>query len=125
MSVFGGNVRKYRKQKELTLKQLADILGVKFQSVEKWEKGLTMPKGKTLEHLCNALGVTINDLLYEADTSGVIDLGEKVIVDKDVWDAREKELEYLRTIYELTREKEAQQKSIGNLKNIEVVRTET
>lgn len=111
MSVFGSNLRKIRKSKNLTLKQLAEMVGVKFQSVEKWEKGASMPTGKTLELLTAALNITTNDLMYESsDGTGIVEAGEKVIVDKAVWDAKEKELEYLRTIYQLTKANENQQK---------------
>lgn len=118
MSAFGENVRKYRKQKDLTLKQLADILGIKFQSVEKWEKGETMPKGPTLSRLAEALGITPNDLYYSPNESaGIVEAGDKVIVDRALWEAKERELEYLRTIFTLTKQSPNQQQSIENLKN--------
>ncbi len=37
---IGENLKKQRKQRELTQEQLADILGVSFQSVSKWEGGV-------------------------------------------------------------------------------------
>ena len=117
MNVFGNNLRRIRKEKGLTLKQLAEKLGIKHQSVEKWEKGLTSPKGKTLNMLLEVLNVTANDLLYEKPTPselGVIDAGDKIIVDKNVWEARERELQLYRRNAEL-------QNEIEHLKNAEMV----
>ena len=117
MNVFGINLRKLRKEKDLTLKQLAEAVGVKHQSVEKWEKGLTLPKGKTLEILLAFLGVTANELMYEkkpSNNSGVIDAGDKVIVDKNLWLAQERELQ-------LYREKAALERQVEHLKNTEMV----
>jgi transcriptional regulator with XRE-family HTH domain len=117
MSVFGINLRKLRKEKDLTLKQLAEAVGVKHQSVEKWEKGLTLPKGKTLEILLAFLGVTANELMYEKKPSnnlGVIDAGDKVIVDKNLWLAQERELQ-------LYREKAALERQVKHLKNPETI----
>lgn len=37
---IGENLKKQRKLRELTQEQLADILGVSFQSISKWERGV-------------------------------------------------------------------------------------
>lgn len=64
-NIFGKNLRRFRTDKNLTLKELAEKLGVKFQSVEKWEKGATMPNGKRIGDIVSILGVSQNDLYRE------------------------------------------------------------
>ena len=53
------------KSKELGLTQqaLADKLGVSFQAVSKWEKGISVPDIQLLMKLSEILGVSVNDLL--------------------------------------------------------------
>jgi transcriptional regulator with XRE-family HTH domain len=62
-NAFGKNLKRYRLAKNLTLNSLAEKLGVKFQSVGKWEKGLSMPTGNKISLLSEILGVTPNQLL--------------------------------------------------------------
>lgn len=42
MSIYlGENIKRLRKENELTQENLADFLGVSFQSVSKWERGVS------------------------------------------------------------------------------------
>ena len=64
------NIKKYRKMKGLTQKELADAIGVSVQAISKWECGAT-PDISQIGPLCTALGSTPNELLgsvehYEA-----------------------------------------------------------
>lgn len=52
-----------RKEKGMTQKQLADILGVTDKAVSKWERGNGQPDIQFLEPLADALGVTVIELL--------------------------------------------------------------
>lgn len=38
---FGKNIAKYRKEKNLTQAGLAELLGVSFQAISKWENGVS------------------------------------------------------------------------------------
>ncbi len=38
---IGNYIRNLRKSKDLTQKELADKLGISFQAVSKWEKGVS------------------------------------------------------------------------------------
>ncbi len=52
-----------RKQKNMTQKELADILGVTDKAISKWERGAGYPDISTLKPLAEVLGVTVNELL--------------------------------------------------------------
>ena len=69
----GAFIAQKRKEKNLTQKQLADLLGITDRAVSKWENGRCMPDLSLLQPLGRALGVGVNDLL-----SGEIIPEEKV-----------------------------------------------
>ena len=60
---FGENLKKLRKEKELTQEILAEFLGVTFQTISKWERGETYPDITTLPAIASFFNVTIDDLL--------------------------------------------------------------
>ena len=53
------NIAEYRKQADLTQKDLAERLGVKTTSLASWEQGKSMPDIDTLFQLCSLLNVDI------------------------------------------------------------------
>ncbi|MCD8308443.1 MAG: helix-turn-helix domain-containing protein [Clostridia bacterium] len=58
----------YRKQKGLTLKQLADSLGYKnYQMVQQFEKGQHVPSVDIALKLARALDVTVEELFILDD----------------------------------------------------------
>ncbi|MBP3320813.1 MAG: helix-turn-helix transcriptional regulator [Clostridia bacterium] len=60
---IGENLRKLRREKDLTQEQLAEILGVTFQSVSRWETGATYPDIELLPVMAELFGVSMERLL--------------------------------------------------------------
>lgn len=60
---IGDNIRSYRKKNNLTQEQLADRLGVTYQSVSRRENGTTYPDLELLPAIAEMLSVTIDELL--------------------------------------------------------------
>lgn len=60
---FGENIKKLRKEKELTQETLAEFLGVSFQAVSKWERGETYPDITMLPVIARFFDASIDDLL--------------------------------------------------------------
>lgn len=52
-----------RKEKKITQRELAELLGVTDRSVSNWETGKNMPDLSLFKPLCEILGITINELL--------------------------------------------------------------
>lgn len=59
----GGLIAQARREKELTQKDLAELLHVSAQAVSKWENGRSCPDVGLLEPLAEALSLTVTELL--------------------------------------------------------------
>lgn len=59
----GQFIQTRRKEKQLTQKQLADILGISDKTVSKWETGRGIPDVTFVSQLCEILGISVNELL--------------------------------------------------------------
>lgn len=60
---IGKFIAESRKNLQLTQEQLAEKIGVSNKSISRWENGKTMPDVSLFEPLCDALNITINELL--------------------------------------------------------------
>ncbi len=60
---FAYNLKKIRKENNLSQEQLADELGVSRQAVSKWESGTAYPEMNKIIALCDKFNLNINDLL--------------------------------------------------------------
>ena len=59
---IGAFIARCRKEKNLTQMQLAELLEITSQAVSKWENGRGMPDVSLLQPLCDALGISLNEL---------------------------------------------------------------
>lgn len=62
MYFIAKNIIAARESKGLNQSELARLLGITPQAVQKWEQGKSIPKGKRLEALAAALGVPVTEL---------------------------------------------------------------
>lgn len=60
---FGKNLKNLRRERNLTQENVADILGVSFQSVSKWERGESYPDITMLPVIASFFKVSVDDLL--------------------------------------------------------------
>ena len=68
---LGENIKKLRKEKNLSQEQLAEILNVSRQAVSKWESGKIYPDIDNLILLRDIFNVTLDDLIInENKTKG-------------------------------------------------------
>ena len=64
---FAYNLKKIRKENNLSQEQLADELGVSRQAVSKWESGIAYPEMNKIIALCDKFNLNMDDLLSEKD----------------------------------------------------------
>ena len=60
---IGTNIKRLRREKEMTQESLAEYLGVSVSAVSQWESEKTAPDLSLIPPLCNLLGVTSDTLL--------------------------------------------------------------
>lgn len=77
---FGEKIKQARKQKNLTQKQLADLIGAAHNSISDWENNKNKPDPDTIELLCGILKITPNYLL--ASTEDDFSPKEKALMKK-------------------------------------------
>ncbi|HBW13121.1 MAG TPA: XRE family transcriptional regulator [Proteiniclasticum sp.] len=67
MVTIGDNIRKYRKKKNLTQKELGDIVGISNTYLSDMEIGRTNPSIKTLKRIAKGLEISYVDLLKDTE----------------------------------------------------------
>lgn len=90
----GRRIKLLRKQSHITQKNLADRLGITFQQIQKYEKGLNRLPASRMLSICMALNITPNDLFR--------DLLSKEYPIKDPVDYTSQEMELIETVRQLT-----------------------
>jgi transcriptional regulator with XRE-family HTH domain len=63
-------LRAWRLRRFLTQKELAEKVGVPYQTIQRWESGGSMPRPSLLKRLCEALEVTPDELLTPEELQG-------------------------------------------------------
>ncbi len=69
MSEVAKNLVKYRKLLKISQNELAELIGVSFQAISKWENGQAKPKTGNMILLSNALNVSIDTLMGHVNVS--------------------------------------------------------
>ena len=60
---IGENLKRLRREKDLTQEELAAHLGISFQAISKWERGESYPDITILPALSNYFKITIDELV--------------------------------------------------------------
>lgn len=68
-AAIGGYIARKRREQNLTQEQLAERLGVSNKTVSKWENGKCMPDYGIIQKLCDALHVTLPELMDGEDAA--------------------------------------------------------
>ena len=96
-TAIGGYIARKRKEQNLTQEQLAQQLGVSNKTISKWENGTCMPDYSIIQKLCDALHVTLPELMDGEDAA---ENSMRVYDDEQI-------LDLLRRTQELERQKGA------------------
>ena len=57
--IFGKNLRKIRRRRDLTQEKLAETLGVSVEFVSNMERGVNAPSFETIEKIANAFDLSV------------------------------------------------------------------
>ena len=60
---IGNRIRKYRENRGLSQKELAELIGVSNSRVSNWEQGINRPDADIIANICTALNVSPSELL--------------------------------------------------------------
>ena len=63
MNIIGENIRRLRRERDITQEMLADRLHISAQAVSKWERGESLPDVTLIVPIASYLGVSADDLL--------------------------------------------------------------
>lgn len=68
---FPHNLRRARSQYQLSMRELADRVGVSHQAIKKYEDGAMYPSSLILVRLARALDLSIDDLMRSDDRAAI------------------------------------------------------
>ena len=85
MNQVGVMIKELRKKKNITQEQLGEVLSVSFQTISKWENGLSQPDIYLLPVIASYFGVSIDEIFgYRLDALTYKERFIKFIVDNGV-----------------------------------------
>jgi transcriptional regulator with XRE-family HTH domain len=62
METIGDKILEIRKRKGLTQEELSDLAKINLRTLQRIEKGETVPRGNTLKMLCSVLEINMEDI---------------------------------------------------------------
>lgn len=65
---FSETLKRIRNEKNLTQKQLADMINVSDRTISKWEKGRSVPDLITIQNLCSKLEISLSSIVNNKET---------------------------------------------------------
>lgn len=77
---IGNRIRKYREEKGINQKQLAELIGVSNGRVSNWEQGINRPDADILAEICKVLDVSPSLLLGVTLSSDELSDEERIII---------------------------------------------
>lgn len=76
---LGRNLAAARGSKDLTMREVAQKVGVTVPCISNWEYGKRMPNAKKLSLLCSILEVSVDDILPEVKYVPMTNVGQTTI----------------------------------------------
>ncbi|KPI46678.1 transcriptional regulator [Clostridioides difficile] len=71
---FGENLKRLRKERNLSQEQLSEMLNVSRQAISKWESNKTYPDIENLMLLRNIFNIALDDLLFDENKDKIEDV---------------------------------------------------
>lgn len=81
--LLGQNVKRLRKQKNMTQLQIADIIGIEPHNFNRIENGKSFPQIKTLISLINYFNISVSELFINQNDNSRIKHAINEILDKN------------------------------------------
>ena len=121
---FGFNVRFYRKSKNMTQEQLAELIGLDQRQVTRIENGISFVSANVLERLADVLNIDIKQLFEFEDVTCEINntaILEKLLDKLKKLSKNESRLNYINLAFDSLTNKEARSKLLTMLEGMELL----
>ena len=83
--MFQDRLYQLRRARGISQEELAGLVGVSRQAVQKWEAGTSMPDVENLVALSDYFGVTLDYLIKGVETSAPVEEPKVVVVERKPW----------------------------------------